>query len=318
MSVLQSQEATQVDSPLFDDGQCEESEEIMSSQPLPNPWGRIVIKSADAKVPTLDLKAKDPSCDNEDIFNVYCFGRSKKNDLSFTSGRVSNIHCKIFCRYNHANVDCPVVEAWITDLSGNGTYVNNTRIVKNVDRQLHHGDVISLINPDLVGLNSQQAVSSEEFNLHSFCLLLFWEEVISFASINCSTMVTISDNADAPIQGINTVLRKERKIKDYYEIKEEIGKGANGQVFACVSKTNGKVWAVKAVKKNAESLETTLREAEMMKYLHHPMIIRLEDIFSDAKNLYFVMELSRGTIFDSYCSFQLLLSGLCVVFLFRR
>jgi pSer/pThr/pTyr-binding forkhead associated (FHA) protein/tRNA A-37 threonylcarbamoyl transferase component Bud32 len=100
---------------------------------------------------------------------------------------VSNHHCRIYCKINYAlagelssssssssssstrddnqNLELKktssmhvydllveylsCLEVWVEDLSTNGTFVNGSAMPKKGSRLLHHGDTISLINPEI-------------------------------------------------------------------------------------------------------------------------------------------------------------------------
>lgn len=83
-----------------------------------------------------------------------------------------------------------------------------------------------------------------------------------------------------------------RQINEDYDIKEEIGVGAFSVCKRCVHKGNGHEYAVKIIDKSkrdpSEEVEILLR------YGNWPNIIRVRDIFEDAKHKYIVMELMKG------------------------
>jgi calcium-dependent protein kinase len=74
---------------------------------------------------------------------------------------------------------------------------------------------------------------------------------------------------------------------DYYELKENLGKGKFGLVRA----------AVKVMKKkdmSVSDIELQKREIEILKICQHPNIIRLLDIFENQDYIYIVMEVLHG------------------------
>lgn len=77
------------------------------------------------------------------------------------------------------------------------------------------------------------------------------------------------------------------------------------KVYLAFDKKVGREWAVKFIDVRRASLgggsavSTILKEAEIMKNLHHKHIVNLEDVFADGVNIYLVMELlSGGDLFD--------------------
>ena len=91
-------------------------------------------------------------------------------------------------------------------------------------------------------------------------------------------------------------------IHDFYELKENIGKGKFAVVRRGLHKKTGKTVAVKILKKqemSAKDLELQRREIEILKICQHPNIIRLIDLFENESHLFLVIEhLSGGDMFD--------------------
>eukprot|EP00826_Nyctotherus_ovalis_P013410 TRINITY_DN1361_c0_g3_i1.p1 TRINITY_DN1361_c0_g3~~TRINITY_DN1361_c0_g3_i1.p1 ORF type:complete len:609 (-),score=189.75 TRINITY_DN1361_c0_g3_i1:486-2312(-) len=86
-------------------------------------------------------------------------------------------------------------------------------------------------------------------------------------------------------------------ITDYYELKENLGKGKFGLVRAAVHKKSGKRVAIKLMKKQVmttQDLELVKQEIEIMKILQHPNLIRLLDVFENTDYIYIVMEVMEG------------------------
>eukprot|EP00698_Gefionella_okellyi_P023630 TRINITY_DN8127_c0_g1_i1.p1 TRINITY_DN8127_c0_g1~~TRINITY_DN8127_c0_g1_i1.p1 ORF type:complete len:539 (-),score=83.35 TRINITY_DN8127_c0_g1_i1:132-1538(-) len=81
-----------------------------------------------------------------------------------------------------------------------------------------------------------------------------------------------------------------------YELGEELGRGAFGVVRAGVQKRTGQICAIKMFSKS-KSNATSIRwraEAQLLKRLDHPNIVKLVDIVETPTTLYLVMELMRG------------------------
>lgn len=115
-----------------------------------------------------------------DRFNEYVIGRSRKCDVviqkttcrdgeseknqslrNIIHSIISNTHCRIFCflkscvsgttSSSPCSVLLPEMEVYVEDSSGNGTFVNNTTLLKRNERRiLHTGDTICLLNPKIV------------------------------------------------------------------------------------------------------------------------------------------------------------------------
>eukprot|EP00826_Nyctotherus_ovalis_P013408 TRINITY_DN1361_c0_g1_i3.p1 TRINITY_DN1361_c0_g1~~TRINITY_DN1361_c0_g1_i3.p1 ORF type:complete len:342 (-),score=93.50 TRINITY_DN1361_c0_g1_i3:462-1487(-) len=86
-------------------------------------------------------------------------------------------------------------------------------------------------------------------------------------------------------------------ITDYYELKENLGKGKFGLVRAAVHRKTEKKVAIKLMKKlmmTLMDLELVKQEIEIMKLLQHPNLIRLLDVFENTDFIYIVMEIMEG------------------------
>ncbi|CAH8634151.1 unnamed protein product [Dicrocoelium dendriticum] len=89
-----------------------------------------------------------------------------------------------------------------------------------------------------------------------------------------------------------TQVHKGDSVYDYYDILEELGKGAFGVVHRCREKSTGNFYACKFVEVNSpQDRQIVHNEIEVMKDLHHPKLIRLHEAFEDKNEMAMVMEL---------------------------
>jgi len=91
------------------------------------------------------------------------------------------------------------------------------------------------------------------------------------------------------------------KVDDFYEMsKQNLGEGSYGQVCTGKHKNTGKTYAIKAIDTSKIS-DVSRFEAEVgiQKMLDHPNIVKLYEVFKDAKKVYLVMEIcTGGELFD--------------------
>ena len=187
-----------------------------------------------------------------------------------------------------------------------------------VRRVLHDGDLVSLVNPDTNSPGG--AATPHDVEAASFFIRIFLpsQQPVRSTHMNMITSVLgdTGTGENASLQNMRSatvthLLGQERNIFDYYDQKELLGSGANGQVYRCIHKVDGHECAVKATNMRSSagggvgggleqpSLERVLMEAHMIRALKHPNIIQLEDVFSDQNTLFLVMELVRGgDLFD--------------------
>jgi len=120
------------------------------------------------------------------------------------------------------------------------------------------------------------------------------------------------------------LLSQARNITDYYDVRELLGTGANGQVYRAIHRIDGHEVAVKLTDmrqcyfqcsvitddetgnqliQRTPTADKVLKEAHMLRSLEHPRIIRLEDVFTNGSTLYMVMEMVKGgDLFDRVVS----------------
>merc|ERR1719318_1059500 len=90
---------------------------------------------------------------------------------------------------------------------------------------------------------------------------------------------------------------KTKFFNDYYELKEEIGKGAFSIVRRCTQKTTSSEFAAKiinTVKLSARDHQKLEREARICRLLKHSNIVRLHDSIQDEGFHYLVFDLVTG------------------------
>ncbi|XP_057305581.1 5'-AMP-activated serine/threonine-protein kinase catalytic subunit alpha-like isoform X1 [Hydractinia symbiolongicarpus] len=107
--------------------------------------------------------------------------------------------------------------------------------------------------------------------------------------------------------------RKE-KIENFYDIKEELGRGQFAVVKKCISKETNEEVAAKFIKlkrtrtsKAGLSREMIEREASILNLLSHDKVIKLYDVFDLGPEIVLVLELlSGGELFDKICELEYL------------
>lgn len=87
------------------------------------------------------------------------------------------------------------------------------------------------------------------------------------------------------------------KFSDFYDLKEELGKGAFSIVRKCAQKSTGLEFAAKIIntkKLSARDYQKLEREARICRMLKHPTIVRLHDSIQDEGFHYLVFDLVTG------------------------
>lgn len=84
-----------------------------------------------------------------------------------------------------------------------------------------------------------------------------------------------------------------------YKILNQIGTGGMSTVYLAMNEKANRQWAVKEIKKDrpynfALMKQGILREMEMLRTLHHPMIPRICDVIEKQDAIFIVMDYIRG------------------------
>lgn len=86
-------------------------------------------------------------------------------------------------------------------------------------------------------------------------------------------------------------------LLDYYELRENLGKGKFGIVRGGIHKKTGKRVAIKVMKKSAMSqldVELVKQEIEILKMCQHPNLLHMLDVFENTEYIYIVTEVLEG------------------------
>lgn len=243
-------EATQVDEAT----QPEDLSDVLGefAKEVNDVWGFLRCKGGG--IPDIELVTRV----KDGISDTYFFGRSNQCDIVVTDNSVSSWHCKIFCDYSQARL-----RIFVEDTSTNGTFINNslTRITKGERMELKSGDEIYLKTP------TAPDIMKLTFMFVNVRDRLVVNRTKSIASVQPNTN---------PIQG--------RHIEQSYVIGEALGSGMCGQVHMCVHRGSGMKYAVKIIdtKKFAMtpglSPKELMEEAEMMRRLDHPNIVKVSEL----------------------------------------
>lgn len=244
ISTQQDTQCTQI----ADDPRSSSQESPRPVQPLS--WARLITKGSG--VTTYELHDIPP--DPEGRHNLYTIGRSSSCAVRFDMPRISNKHCLVYCKMNHADRSASFLEAWIEDISANGTYLIHNgraqRLTKGTARLLRTGDEISLINPDFAK-SPINGVSFEDIQRNSFVVMVDLPPrpglLPSTRSLRSNT---ISKQFEESLSRNNTVVRllhQQRNVYDHYEFRELLGSGAAGRVFRATKKDTGEDYAIKVI-----------------------------------------------------------------------
>ncbi|CAG0901107.1 unnamed protein product [Darwinula stevensoni] len=94
----------------------------------------------------------------------------------------------------------------------------------------------------------------------------------------------------------HVAIKKDRSVRDLYNLSEIVGRGKFGVVYRCREKSTGLTFAAKFVKTTKkEDRKDVEREMEIMRMLQHPRLLQLYDAFDDGKHeMCLILELIEG------------------------
>jgi len=97
--------------------------------------------------------------------------------------------------------------------------------------------------------------------------------------------------------GLSTVLVDQPVLEDFISLKG-IGSGAFGKVYLVRNKKDKKIYAMKAIRKDiildAEMVESTQMEKQILEEGNHPFLVGAEYVFQTDMRIFFVMRYVIG------------------------
>ncbi|XP_070569686.1 obscurin-like isoform X2 [Ptychodera flava] len=113
---------------------------------------------------------------------------------------------------------------------------------------------------------------------------------------------------------------KDTNVRDFYQIKEELGRGKFGTVNKCVEKKTKRILAAKFIKVTSQTdREEVDNEVSIMQILQHPKLLQLYDAFASGDNYVLILEfVSGGELFERVVAEDFQLTEKEVVFFMRQ
>uniref|UniRef100_A0A4W5K8F8 Striated muscle enriched protein kinase b n=1 Tax=Hucho hucho TaxID=62062 RepID=A0A4W5K8F8_9TELE len=101
-------------------------------------------------------------------------------------------------------------------------------------------------------------------------------------SVSCKaelTVRTVKEDKEDPMEDEETVLRKMRRLTEYYDIHKEIGRGAFSYVKRVTQKMGKMEYASKFISARAKRKASALREMKLLSGLDHERVLYFHDAF---------------------------------------
>lgn len=83
-------------------------------------------------------------------------------------------------------------------------------------------------------------------------------------------------------------------LYDEYQFQSSLGEGQYGSVWRCVERSTGRVLACKQMNKKKHPKSVDRETTCFVRVQSHRNIVQLEQVFEDAENIYFLMDLCTG------------------------
>ena len=97
----------------------------------------------------------------------------------------------------------------------------------------------------------------------------------------------------------NTIFTKDKDVSlEDFDIKTVLGKGTFGKVYLVEKKNDGKVYAMKSIRKDImienDQIESAKMEKKILMSNKHPFLVKMSYVFQTDQKVYFVMDFIRG------------------------
>ncbi|KTG43784.1 hypothetical protein cypCar_00009178, partial [Cyprinus carpio] len=113
-------------------------------------------------------------------------------------------------------------------------------------------------------------------------------------SVSCKAELTVhiaKEYKDDPMEDEASILRKMRRLTDYYDVHKEIGRGAFSYVKRVIQKAGKIEYAAKFISARAKRKASALRELNILSHLDHERILYFHDAFEKKNAVIIISEL---------------------------
>ncbi|CAL8266116.1 unnamed protein product [Lota lota] len=130
-------------------------------------------------------------------------------------------------------------------------------------------------------------------------------------SVTCKAELTVhaAKRKEHPIEDEKTILRKMRRMTDYYEIHKEIRRGAFSYVKRVVLKVGKTEYAAKFISARAKRKASALREMNLLARLDHERILYFHDAFEKKNAVIIVTEICHEELLDRFAKKSMIMES---------
>ncbi|XP_055018744.1 striated muscle preferentially expressed protein kinase [Boleophthalmus pectinirostris] len=121
-------------------------------------------------------------------------------------------------------------------------------------------------------------------------------------SVSCKAELTVHQVKvkDEPMEDEETIMRRMRRLSDYYDIHKEIGRGAFSYIKRVVQKSDKTEFAAKFISARAKRKSSALREMRILSGLDHQRVLYYHDAFEKKNAVIIVTEKCHEEMLDRF------------------
>ncbi|XP_054908751.1 striated muscle preferentially expressed protein kinase isoform X3 [Poeciliopsis prolifica] len=119
-------------------------------------------------------------------------------------------------------------------------------------------------------------------------------------SVSCKAELTVhqAKRKEEPIDDEESILRKMRRLTDYYDVLKEIGRGTFSYVKRVKQKATKTEYAAKFISARAKRKASALREMRLLSKLDHERVLYFHDAFEKKNAVVIITEICHEELLD--------------------
>uniref|UniRef100_A0A087YE36 non-specific serine/threonine protein kinase n=1 Tax=Poecilia formosa TaxID=48698 RepID=A0A087YE36_POEFO len=121
-------------------------------------------------------------------------------------------------------------------------------------------------------------------------------------SVSCKAELTVhqAERKEEPMDDEESILRKMRRLTDYYDIHKEIGRGTFSYVKRVKQKATKMDYAAKFISTRAKRKASALREMRLLSKLDHERVLYFHDAFEKKNAVVIITEICHEELLDRF------------------
>ncbi|XP_032423252.1 striated muscle preferentially expressed protein kinase isoform X1 [Xiphophorus hellerii] len=121
-------------------------------------------------------------------------------------------------------------------------------------------------------------------------------------SVSCKAELTVhqAKRKEEPIDDEESILRKMRRLTDYYDVHKEIGRGTFSYVKRVKQKATKMEYAAKFISTRAKRKASALREMRLLSKLDHERVLYFHDAFEKKNAVVIITEICHEELLDRF------------------